>query len=194
MNTLKFLEVVIIPIKTLNKTWYSVSNSSKTFALGSLESLKIRTSVLSLQRSFSLMFIFGQKKFWVWKNFGPKENFGSEKNSWLEKILDPKKILALKNILGPKKFWVWTFFFGPVIVDFGGVLLVLLVKWVIRTPKSLYSVKSPWLVYMLNFSLLTLPLLIDFGGGLLLFLFFFFLWQNQSQLLAWCLTKIKLPT
>ena len=49
------------------------------------------------------MFIFGQKKIWVWKNFGPKENFGSEKNSWLEKILDPKKILALKNILGPKK-------------------------------------------------------------------------------------------
>ena len=45
-----------------NKTWSSVSNSnlSKPFALGSLESLKF---ILSLQRSFSLKFILGQKKF-----------------------------------------------------------------------------------------------------------------------------------
>ena len=41
--------------KIYDKTWSSVSNSnlSKTFALGSLE------------RSISLKFIVGQKKFWV---------------------------------------------------------------------------------------------------------------------------------
>ena len=36
----------------------------QTFALGSLESLKFRTSVLSLQRKFSLKFILGLKNFW----------------------------------------------------------------------------------------------------------------------------------
>ena len=32
------------------------------------------------------------------------------------------------------------------IVDFGGVLLVLLVTWVLRTPNPLNSAKSPWVV------------------------------------------------
>ena len=54
-----------------NKTWSSVSNSSlsKTFALDSLQNLKFRTSVSSLQRSFSLKFILGQKKILGLKKF-----------------------------------------------------------------------------------------------------------------------------
>ena len=81
------------------KTWSSVSNSnlSKTFALGSLESLKFRSSVLSLQRSFSLKFILGQKKFWVKKKFGS------------EQILVPRKILGIKT-LGLKIFQVQQIF------------------------------------------------------------------------------------
>ena len=48
-----------------NTTWSSesISSFSITFALASLESLKYRSSVFSLQRSFSLQFILGQKKF-----------------------------------------------------------------------------------------------------------------------------------
>ena len=57
------------------------------------------------------------------------------------------------------------------IADFGGVLLVLLVPWVIRTPNTLNSSKIPGVVYVSNFSLLALPLLMDLGEGL----FFFFL-------------------
>ena len=47
-----------------NKTWSSVSNSSlsKTFVLGNLESLKFRSSVLSIQRSFGSEKILGLKK------------------------------------------------------------------------------------------------------------------------------------
>ena len=50
-------------VKNGNKTWSSVSNSSlsKTFVLGSLESPKIRNSVLSHQRSYSFQSIFGQQ-------------------------------------------------------------------------------------------------------------------------------------
>ena len=40
----------------------------QTFALGSLESLKFRTSVLSLQRKFSLKFLWVRKKFGLEKN------------------------------------------------------------------------------------------------------------------------------
>ena len=52
-----------------------MSNSSlgKTFVLGSLQHLMFRPSVSSLQRSFSLKFILGQKKICVLKkNLGPK--------------------------------------------------------------------------------------------------------------------------
>ena len=45
------------------------------------------------------------------------------------------------------------------------VLLVLLVTWVLRTPNPLNSAKSPWVVYVPNFSLLVRPLLINFGVG-----------------------------
>ena len=50
-----------------NKTWSSVSNSSlsKTFALGRLESLMLRTSVLSLQDHFHLSLFWVKKVFWV---------------------------------------------------------------------------------------------------------------------------------
>ena len=51
------------------------------------------------------------------------------------------------------------------IADFGGVLLVLLVTWVLRTLNPLNSAKSPWVVYVTNFSPLVHPLLIDFGEG-----------------------------
>ena len=95
---------------TKNKTWSSVSNSkfSKTFVLGSLESVKFRSFVLSLQRSFSLKFILGEKKFWVWKNFGSKKNFG-HKNFGSEKFLGLKnfrfnKFFVLKIYWVPKKF------------------------------------------------------------------------------------------
>ena len=44
-----------------NKTW-SNSNLSKSFVLGSLESLKF---IFPLQRAFSLKVILGQKKIWV---------------------------------------------------------------------------------------------------------------------------------
>ena len=51
-------------LQSHKKTWSSVSNSSlsKTFALGSLQNLKFRTSVSSLQRSFSLKFILVPRK------------------------------------------------------------------------------------------------------------------------------------
>ena len=137
------------------------------------------------------------QKNWVLKNFGSKNNFrfekvGSEKNFGFEKIFGPKEILGPKNFWYQKKCWVRKncgseknfgskkivglthlcatnrFLVCSAIVDFGGVLLVLLVllmTWVIRTPNPLNSAKSPWVVYVSNFSLLALPLLIDFGEG-----------------------------
>ena len=74
-------------VYSIDKTWSSLSNSnlSQTSALGSLESLEF---FLSLQRSFSLKFILGQKK-----KFGPQKSF------WSEKILCPKTIMRLTKIL-----------------------------------------------------------------------------------------------
>ena len=121
--------------KIINKTWSSVSNSSlsKTFALSSLQNLKFRTSVSSLQRSFSLKFIFGQtkflglKRFWfpekclakkkpcVWKNsrsqkvsgrkkiLGPKKILGLKKNSWSKKNFGSKKNLSSEKNFGSEK-------------------------------------------------------------------------------------------
>ena len=129
----------------------SNSNLSKTFALGSLESLKFRSSVLSLQRSFSLKFILGQKKFWVKKKFGS------------EKILVPRKILGIKNFgsenfLGPTNFLYWK--------NIGSQRNVWsIVTWVIRTPNPINTAKSPWVVYVSNFSLPVHPFLINFGVG-----------------------------
>ena len=96
--------------KTMNyKTWSSVSNSnlSKTFALGSLEILKFRSSVLSLQRSFSLKIILGQKKFWVKKNlclkkFCIREKFGHKK-LWVWNLFRSNKFFVLKKFWVPKK-------------------------------------------------------------------------------------------
>ena len=61
------------------------------------------------------------------KKFVPKNIFGPEK------ILGPKKVLGQKNFGSKRKF----------IVDFGGILLVLLVAWLIWTPNPLNSAKSP---------------------------------------------------
>ena len=90
------------------KTWSLVSNfnSSKTFALASLENLKFRSSGISLQRSFSLKFI------WVRKYFSSekilvRKIFGSEKILVQKTIFGLKTILGLKNFIGLKKFWVW---------------------------------------------------------------------------------------
>ena len=95
------------------KTWSSVSNSkfSKTFVPGSLESIKFRSFVLSFQRSFSLKFILGEKKFWVWKKFGSKKNFGPTKSLNLKKF--SSKNLRSKNMFRWKKFWVPKIFFVP---------------------------------------------------------------------------------
>ena len=132
---------------------------------------------------------FWSEKCWVWKknlsekNFGSKskiflrlikilcqKKFGSEKmlvgtKCWVRKkclvrkffwdqkfFLDWKTILGLKNvgsekILGTKNFVV---------------VLVVLVTWT-KTP--LNSAKSPWVVYVSNFSLLVHSPLIDFGEG-----------------------------
>ena len=89
-----------------NKTWSSVSNSnlSKTFALGSSESLKFRSSVLSLQRSFPLKFIWGKKIFCVWKNVGSEKIFGPKKFC-IWKIFSVWKILSPKNFLDGKNIW-----------------------------------------------------------------------------------------
>ena len=68
------------------------------------------------------------------KNSGLKIFFGSNKNFSSEKYLGSEKNFGSEN------------FFGPVIVDFGEVLLVVLilpVTWVIRTPEPLNSAKSP---------------------------------------------------
>ena len=69
-----------------------------------------------------------KKKFEFGKILGRK-NFCSGK------MLGLKKILVQKKILVPKKIWVWKKFW----VDFGGVILVLLVTWAIRTPNPLNS-------------------------------------------------------
>ena len=132
----------------LNKTWSSVSNSNltKTFVLGSLESLKFWSSVLSLQRSFSLKLILGQNKIWVWKNiwvwkyFGFEKNFGSIQNFYLKNILGlknfkSKKCFGWKKYLVQKQFWVQKNFLS----EFFFWVLVLLVTWVIQTPYPLNS-------------------------------------------------------
>ena len=117
--------------------------------------------------------ILGPKKSWVTKNLGSQKNFWSQNFFW------SNRHFWLKKNLGPQKIWVQNFFgkhlcvtnrfLGcSLIVDFGGVLLVvlvLLVTWIIWTPNPQNTTKSPWVVYVSNFILLALPLLIDFGGG-----------------------------
>ena len=202
-----------------------------------VDNQKFRSSVLFLQRSISLKFILGQKKFWDWKKNWVGKNFCSKKKTlrlknilcpknlrskicfWTDKILGPNKILVSRKIFGQKrilvptkilgmkkKFWsekmlclkrmlgqkkilehkfslvqkkIWVkkkfcsqkkFWYKKilglkkiwfkknfwvtnrnlvcsVIVDFGGVLLVVLVLLVTWTPNPLNSAKSPWVVY-----------------------------------------------
>ena len=51
------------------------------------------------------------------------------------------------------KFFLTQNFFSLFIADFGGVHVVLvLVTWVIRTPNPLNTAKSPWVIYVSNFS------------------------------------------
>ena len=70
---------------------------------------------------------FRPKKFCVKKNLGLKKNIGSENFFGSDKILGAKiRFLVFSDI-----------------ADFGGVLLVLLVTWVLRTPNPLNSAKSP---------------------------------------------------
>ena len=90
------------------KTWSSVSNSSisKTFALGSLESIKFRSSISSLQRSFSLRLILGQKQFWVWKKFWVRNFFLDLTNFRLTKFFGLQKCLVPKKCCVPKKNFV----------------------------------------------------------------------------------------
>ena len=102
---------ILSPLKTqyvwkmlviyFNKTWSSVSNSSlsKIFALGSLQNLKFRTSVSSLQRSFSLKFILGQKKIFGFIFFRPKTTFGGRKQSfWTLSFLNWQRAKVLLKL------------------------------------------------------------------------------------------------
>ena len=80
---------------------------------------------------------------------GPKKFLGPKK-FWFEKKFCPKKTLGQKkNMGGGKKFGkhhlcvTIRFLVFYDIADFGGVLLVLLVTWVLRTPNPLNSAKSP---------------------------------------------------
>ena len=60
----------------------------------------------------------------------------SFKNLGLPKKFVPKYIFGPEKILGPKNFLGQNFFGSKrkFIVDFGGILLVLLVAWLIRNP------------------------------------------------------------
>ena len=107
-----------------------------------------------------------ENKFGVWKqiwglitNLGSENKFGSKK-LWVKRNVRSKKTIGKHCLYARNRFLVCF-----VIVDFGGVLLVLLVTRVIQTPNSINSAKSQWVVYVSNFSLLALPLLIDFCGG-----------------------------
>ena len=78
------------------------------------------------------------------KTFCPKTYLDLIKILCPKKILGPKKFWVKKKVLGQKKiFWqtppicVTIRFLCSVIVDFGGVLLVLLVTWLILTPRPL---------------------------------------------------------
>ena len=112
LKTKSCINIIIIQYqKKINRTWSSVSNSSlcKTFALGSLQNLKFRTSVSSLQRSFSLKFILGKTNFLGLKKFSFPEKYLAKKkpcvwkNSRSQKVSGRKKILGPKKILGLKK-------------------------------------------------------------------------------------------
>ena len=72
----------------------------------------------------------GPNEFWVQK-YKSEKNFGS-------KIILGQKKVKVQKILGPKQHHLCViirFLVCSVIVDFGVVLLVLLVTWVIWTPK-----------------------------------------------------------
>ena len=86
----------------------SNSSLSKTFVLGSLESLKFRSSVLSPQRLFSLKLILGRKKFRSEKFLVPRDILGLK--NWTEKCW-PIEILGLKKIRIKKILGVQTIFF-----------------------------------------------------------------------------------
>ena len=88
------------------KMWQDLVFSVKLqFSLASLESLKFRSSIFSLQRSSFIEFHFGleknmgSEKILVRKNLGPKINVGSEKNIGSEE----KKFGSEKNVGSVKK-------------------------------------------------------------------------------------------
>ena len=83
------------------KTWSQVSNSSysKIFVLASLDSLKYRSYVFSLQRSSFMKFMKSKKILGQKKNFGPKKIMGQKKTS------GSKKNLGLKKDFGSKKIF-----------------------------------------------------------------------------------------
>ena len=135
----------------------------------SLESLMLRSSLFSLQRSsfidvqfeskkiFGLKKIAGLKKISVRKNIGPLRKFGFKINFGPQDILSLKISLVRKKVWPQKWFWAWT--------KFWSLVLVVLVKWVLWTPNPRNSTKSPCVVFVSNFRLLIHSLLIDFGGG-----------------------------
>ena len=126
-----------------------------------------------VQKNFNI-----KKKFWSENNFGSEGNFTSKKKIFIQKrlfikkkMLAPKRIWGKKNIGKHRLCAAIRFLVSCIILDFGWlllVLLVLLVTWFIRTPNPLNSANSPWVVYVSNFSVLVHPLLIDFGWGVIL--------------------------
>ena len=88
----------------------------KPLLFASLESLKFRSFVFSLQTSFSLKIILdlkkrgpniilGQKKILVLKKIKVQKNFVYEKNCVSKKLFGYEKKFGTKKNVVPEKFW-----------------------------------------------------------------------------------------
>ena len=75
--------------------------------VGDLESKANKSKVFSLERLYK---IFVNKKILVWKNFGPKGNFVTEKILGPKKFVDRKKCWVPKNVGFQKKISAQIFF------------------------------------------------------------------------------------
>ena len=153
-----------------------------------------------LQRSFSLKFILGQKNVGSEKMFGPK-NFRSKilcewktclvrKKCWVKKNSGFGKIFWVhKKVWVEKKIWVWKNFGSEKIVGFEKILgpKKMLVKKIL-IPKKILGLKKKVGSKILWFNFgkhhlcvtnifLVGSVIVDFGGVLLLFLFF--LWHGS---------------
>ena len=87
------------------------------------------------------------KKVWVKKFFVVPIKILGPKKSWVQNNFGSENIVVQNSFFGKNHLGVANIFLVcSVIVDFVGILLVvlvLLVTWVIRTPNLLNSAKSP---------------------------------------------------